>query len=83
MRDADNIPVLPVSPTADAWYRKRRYHHGDLHNSALLRGAEMVARAGPAALTLRALARELGVSATALVHYFGHVKGLRAASDFD
>ena len=66
-------------PTSEKWYAKRRYHHGDLRDSALLRGREIVALHGPAALTLRGLARDLGVSAPALTHRFGSIAGLRAA----
>ena len=66
-------------PTSDKWFAKRRDHHGDLRNSALLRGREIVARHGPTALSLRGLARDLGVTATALTHRFGSIAGLRAA----
>ncbi|MES2644946.1 MAG: helix-turn-helix domain-containing protein [Myxococcota bacterium] len=58
---------------------KPRYHHGDLQKAALRRGREIVALRGPDALTLRGLARELGVTATALVYYFGSRGGLRSA----
>ena len=34
---------------------------------------------GPTALSLRGLARDLGVTATALVHLYGNLAGLRAA----
>lgn len=74
-------PESPVPSPAPAWFAKprRRYHHGDLVASALARGREIVARHGPTALTLRGLARDLGVTAPALVHYFRSVDGLRAA----
>ncbi|MES2643045.1 MAG: helix-turn-helix domain-containing protein [Myxococcota bacterium] len=58
---------------------KPRYHHGKLHEAALRRGREIVALFGPDALTLRGLARELGVTATALVYHFGSRAGLRSA----
>ncbi|MES2643344.1 MAG: TetR/AcrR family transcriptional regulator [Myxococcota bacterium] len=58
---------------------KPRYHHGNLHQAALRRGREIVALRGPDALTLRGLARELGVTATALVYHFGSRTGLRSA----
>jgi len=52
------------------------YHHGDLHE-ALLRAAERVLeRDGLAGLTLRAVAREAGVSHAALTHHFGDLTGL-------
>src|ERR1700755_163416 len=52
------------------------YHHGDLHE-ALLKAAERVLeRDGPAGLTLRAVAREAGVSHAAPTHHFGDLTGL-------
>jgi len=52
------------------------YHHGDLRD-ALLRTAEKVLeRDGPAGLTLRAVAREAGVSHAAPTHHFGDLTGL-------
>ena len=48
----------------------RRYHHGDLR-SALLRSAECALREkGAAALSLRELARDLGVSHAAPGRHF-------------
>ncbi|MES2642313.1 MAG: TetR/AcrR family transcriptional regulator [Myxococcota bacterium] len=58
---------------------KPGYHHGNLHRAALRRGREIVTLWGPDALTLRGLARELGVTATALVYHFGSRAGLRSA----
>jgi AcrR family transcriptional regulator len=52
------------------------YHHGALH-SALLKAAETVLeRDGLAGLTLRAVAREAGVSHAAPTHHFGDLTGL-------
>jgi AcrR family transcriptional regulator len=52
------------------------YHHGALHD-ALLRAAERVLeREGLAGLTLRAVAREAGVSHAAPTHHFGDLTGL-------
>jgi AcrR family transcriptional regulator len=64
--------------------RKRRqedtaaapYHHGSLHE-AMLKAAECILnRDGIAGLTLRAAAREAGVSHAAPKNHFGDVKGL-------
>lgn len=55
------------------------YHHGDLAK-ALIRAARVVIqRDGIEALTLRAVTREVGVSATAAVPHFGNLTGLRSA----
>src|SRR5262249_36491176 len=56
--------------------RQQPYHHGDLHE-ALLKAAKRVAeREGIKGLTLRAVAREAGVSHAAPAHHFGDVSGL-------
>lgn len=56
--------------------RDQPYHHGDLHE-ALLKAAKRVAdREGINGLTLRAVAREAGVSHAAPAHHFGDVTGL-------
>src|SRR5882757_7569710 len=66
---------------ADRAVAKRRgndapYHHGDLHE-ALLKAAERVLeRDGLPGLTLRAVAREAGVSHAAPTHHFGDLSGL-------
>src|ERR1700688_2173544 len=52
------------------------YHHGALHE-ALLKAAERVLeRDGLSGLTLRAVAREAGVSHAAPTHHFGDLTGL-------
>ena len=56
--------------------KARPYHHGDLA-AELLRAAERVlTRDGVEKLTLRAVAREAGVSHTAPQHHFGDLTGL-------
>jgi AcrR family transcriptional regulator len=56
--------------------RVQSYHHGDLHD-ALLKAAEAVLeRKGVQGLTLRAAAREAGVSHAAPAHHFGDLTGL-------
>jgi AcrR family transcriptional regulator len=63
---AKKAPGRPAAP----------YHHGALHD-ALLRAAERVLeRDGLAGLTLRAVAREAGVSHAAPTHHFGDLTGL-------
>jgi AcrR family transcriptional regulator len=61
------------------------YHHGDLP-AALLKSAETILeRDGIGALTMRATAREAGVSHAAPAHHFGDLSGLLtelAASGF-
>lgn len=55
------------------------YHHGHLRAALIEAAAEAVANHGVAALSLRALARELGVSHTAPRHHFTDKRGLLTA----
>src|SRR4249919_1176136 len=74
-------PAKAVATAARPASRRRSsgdtpYHHGDLHE-ALLKAAERVLeRDGLAGLTLRAVAREAGVSHAAPTHHFGDLTGL-------
>jgi AcrR family transcriptional regulator len=52
------------------------YHHGHLAEAVLARAAELIAADGPYALSLRALAADLGVSHTAPRHHFGSREGV-------
>ena len=58
---------------------ERSYHHGDLRAQLLARAAQLVARDGPEAFSLRAVAAELGVSHTAPRHHFGDRLGVFTA----
>lgn len=55
---------------------ERAYHHGDLHEALLLAAKRVADREGLAGLTLRAVAREAGVSHAAPAHHFGDITGL-------
>lgn len=62
------------------------YHHGDLRRAVLDRSLEVVRTSGPASLSLRAVAADLGVSHTAPRYHFGSNTGLLtaiAAEGFD
>lgn len=59
------------------------YHHGDLRAAALERAATVIADVGPAAVTMRGLAADLGVSHTALGHAFGSRRGMLTALAID
>src|ERR1700733_9370710 len=48
----------------------RPYHHGDLSRALVLAGRRILESDGPAALSLRAVAREAGVSPAAPYHHF-------------
>jgi len=55
------------------------YHHGDLRRALLAAALEVIRDEGVAALTLRGLARRVGVSANAPYHHFGDRAALVAA----
>lgn len=57
----------------------KAYHHGNLREDVLAAAAEAVASRGPEGLSLRELARGLGVTHTAPRHHFGDKKGLLTA----
>lgn len=48
----------------------RPYHHGDLRRALILAAERILERDGPQALSLRAVAREAGVSPAAPYHHF-------------
>ena len=53
-----------------------RYHHGALREALLQAAERVLERDGLAGLTLRAVAREAGVSHAAPAHHFGDLTGL-------
>ena len=54
----------------------RRYHHGALRDALLEAAERVLERDGLPGLTLRAVAREAGVSHAAPTHHFGDLTGL-------
>ncbi|MGW7431955.1 TetR/AcrR family transcriptional regulator [Streptomyces sp. NPDC054861] len=58
---------------------RRTYHHGDLRQAVLTAALDVIAAEGPAALSLRDLARRAGVSHAAPAHHFKDRTGLLTA----
>ncbi len=58
---------------------ERPYHHGDLRRALLDEAIAAIERGGPAALSLRELARRTRVSHAAPTHHFGDKAGLLTA----
>ncbi len=56
--------------------RDAPYHHGALRDGLLAAAEKVLEREGLAGLTLRAVAREAGVSHAAPAHHFGDLTGL-------
>lgn len=58
---------------------KTNYHHGDLRNAVIARALEILEDGGADALSLRIIARDLGVSQPAPYHHFANRGDLLAA----
>ncbi|WP_007027351.1 TetR/AcrR family transcriptional regulator [Saccharomonospora iraqiensis] len=58
---------------------RHTYHHGDLRRAVLDAAVEVITADGPAAVSLRDLARRAGVSHAAPAHHFGDKAGLLTA----
>ncbi len=58
---------------------EKNYHHGDLRTALVQAARTILERDGLAALTLRACAREVGVSHAAPLHHFRNLAELLAA----
>ncbi|QJQ33437.1 TetR/AcrR family transcriptional regulator [Sphingomonas lacunae] len=58
---------------------ERSYHHGDLRSALIAAGLDALRLGSADALSLRALAREAGVSATAVYRHFPDKEALLAA----
>jgi AcrR family transcriptional regulator len=68
-----------MSTTPSASKDARRYHHGDLPRALLDAAVQAILEVGPAAVSLRDLARRTGVSHAAPAHHFGDKAGLLTA----
>lgn len=58
---------------------ERRYHHGDLRTALLAEGLRLVETAGAEAISLREVARGVGVSATSVYRHFPDKRALMTA----
>lgn len=66
--------------------RQRPYHHGNLRRALLDAAIEVIGETGPAAMSMREVARRARVSSAAPTHHFGDKAGLLtalAAEGFD
>jgi AcrR family transcriptional regulator len=73
------------APSRSVPARERPYHHGDLRRALIATAHELVAAGAGPSLSLRALAREAGVSPAAPYHHFTdrpHVLAAVAADAF-
>ena len=68
--------MSPPNSSLEAGAAARRYHHGDLHATLLRLALDMLEQQGVEGLTLRALAREAGISHAAPKNHFDDLTGL-------
>ena len=61
---------MTQTPPSSATSEARPYHHGDLSRALVDAARRILEKDGPAALSLRAVAREAGVSPAAPYHHF-------------
>ena len=64
---------------SDKGNEAKPYHHGDLRRALVEAAERILENEGPSALSLRAVAREAGVSAAAPYHHFKDKNELLAA----
>ena len=57
----------------------RPYHHGDLRHALLRAAVEVIGQSGPAAMSMREVARRAGVTHAAAAYHFGDKAGLLTA----
>jgi AcrR family transcriptional regulator len=66
----------PAAPRSNGGPKDAPYHHGALRDALLEAAERVLERDGLPGLTLRAVAREAGVSHAAPTHHFGDLAGL-------
>ena len=66
----------PAAPRSNGIVKDAPYHHGALRDALLEAAERVLERDGLPGLTLRAVAREAGVSHAAPTHHFGDLAGL-------
>ena len=76
VRKAARVAVRTAPRTAAKKPATSSYHHGDLPDALLKAAERILERDGLPGLTLRAVAREAGVSHAAPAHHFGDLTGL-------
>lgn len=65
--------------TGRATTTRPTYHHGDLRNALIAAGSKLAEQGGPAAVGVRAAAREVGVTPTAAYRHFANAEELQGA----
>ncbi|GAC1371421.1 MAG: hypothetical protein NVS3B3_04860 [Aquirhabdus sp.] len=73
------VSTLSIDQAIDGSEQARSYHHGNLRETLLLKGLELLESSENADISLRELAREVGVSANAAYRHFANKDALLLA----
>ncbi len=73
------VSTLNIDQVTDGAEQARSYHHGNLRETLLLKGLELLESSENADISLRELAREVGVSANAAYRHFANKEALLLA----
>lgn len=79
LTENDDQPAAAGKKRTGTSAKKGAWHHGNLREEIVKRGVELIELRGAAELSLREVARLVGVSQTAPTHHFGDKEGLLAA----
>jgi AcrR family transcriptional regulator len=73
------VSTLNIDQSTDGIEQPRQYHHGNLREALLIKGLELLESSQDAEISLRELAREVGVSANAAYRHFANKEALMLA----
>ena len=79
MRNVYTANMSENDNTVNMKNREGRYHHGDLRSALVEEGLAQLDTKAPEAVSLREIARNVGVSATAVYRHFPDKDALLAA----
>lgn len=74
-----HFQLANIGPTMTVSTKKNAYHHGNLREELLIQGIAIVEKEGLGSLTMREIAKRVGVTQTAPLHHFDTKAGLLAA----
>ncbi len=77
--DLNSVKMAQQAPSDLGAKPAQGYHHGDLRAALIDAAKALIAERGVDGFSLRAAARQAGVSAAAPAHHFGDVRGLLTA----
>jgi AcrR family transcriptional regulator len=73
------VSTLNIDQATDGAEQSRQYHHGNLREALLVKGLELLESSRDSDISLRELARDVGVSANAAYRHFANKEALMLA----